>query len=337
METLRLGVILGLTGTLCSGKSSIAEYLQICYGFQIVNLDSKALYPELSSKPYVEDSDEVTYREEAARCVLHSLEENMQTNYVVFPITLARELEVFRQSTSFMLIGVDGPVAKRFEHYKKKYSKAKTSVQDFCKLDDKVNYGLENYPSNVYECVYIADKVLLNCSEQEDLHAQLRALDVLNPEHLRPNWDTYFIRLAELASTRSNCMKRPIGAIIVKDHRIVATGYNGTPYGTINCCEGGCERCNSGAREGTKLDLCACVHAEANAILHAGRLASVGGTLYTSTFPCLACSKTVIQAGITRIVYHKSYDNSEISQHMLNQAGIEVVQHSPIIPSPVLD
>lgn len=255
-------------------------------------------------------------------------------HYVVFPITLGCELEVFRQKTYFMLVGVDAPIMKRFEYYKKKYNKSKALIQDFSKLDDKINYGLEDYPSAVYECIYIADKVLLNCTDREALYSQLRALDVLNAEHLRPSWDTYFIRLAELASTRSNCMKRPIGAIIVRNQRIVATGYNGTPYGTTNCCEGGCARCNSGAREGTMLDLCTCVHAEANAILHAGRRGSIGATLYTSTFPCLMCSKTVIQAGISRVVYHKSYDNSEISLQMLLQAGIEIVQHSPVVPAP---
>jgi len=254
--------------------------------------------------------------------------------YDVYTITLAVELEVFRQKTYFMLVGVDGPVMKRFEFYKKKYNKSKTTIQDFSKLDDKINYGLEDYPSNVYECIYIADKVLLNCTDREGLYSQLRALDVLNPEHLRPGWDTYFIRLAELASTRSNCMKRPIGAIIAKNHRIIATGYNGTPYGTTNCYEGGCDRCNSGARAGTMLDLCTCVHAEANAILHAGRALCLGSVLYTSTFPCLMCSKTVIQAGISRVVYHKPYDNSEVSMQMLMQAGVEIVQHSPIVPAP---
>jgi dCMP deaminase len=253
---------------------------------------------------------------------------------VIFPITLACEVEVLRQKTFFMLVGVDGPVSRRFEHYKKKYNKSKANVLDFTKLDDKINYALEDYPSNVYECLYTADKVLFNCTDREGLYGQLRALDVLNAEHLRPGWDTYFIRLSELASTRSNCMKRPTGAIIVRRNRIVATGYSGTPYGTTNCCEGGCEVCNSEAREGTMLDLCTCVHAEANAILHAGRAHCLGGTLYSSTFPCLLCSKIVIQSGISRVVYHKPYEGSEIGQQMMGQAGIEVLQHSPIVPSP---
>lgn len=266
--------------------------------------------------------------------MLRIIEESWQAHYVVFPITLSCELEVFRQKTYFMLVGVDGPITKRFDFYKKKHNKSRALIQDFSKLDDKINYGLDDYPSNVYECIYIADKVLLNLTDREALYLQLRALDVLNAEHIRPSWDTYFIRLSELAATRSNCMRQPIGTIIVKDHRIVATGYNGTPYGTTNCFEGGCERCLQTLREGEMGDLCTCLHAEANAMLFSGRSQTIGSTMYTSAFPCLTCSKTIIQSGLVRVVYHRSIENSENCLQMLLQSGIEVQQHSPVVPAP---
>ena len=136
-------------------------------------------------------------------------------------------------------------------------------------------------------------------------------------EHLRPTWDTYFMALASLASLRSNCMKRRVGAVLVRDKRVVSTGYNGTPRGVTNCNEGGCGRCNSNedgfgdreveeeetiqeAEEGKKLnrvgqglDACVCLHAEENALLEAGRERVSGGraeaaVLYCNTFVSLS-------------------------------------------------
>ena len=89
-------------------------------------------------------------------------------------------------------------------------------------------------------------------------------------------------------------MKRAVGAVIVNDHRIVSTGYNGTPFNSKNCNEGGCERCNSNVRSGVGLDQCLCIHAEENSVIEAGRAKSNGGTCYVTTFPCLNCAKTLV-------------------------------------------
>jgi dCMP deaminase len=121
----------------------------------------------------------------------------------------------------------------------------------------------------------------------------------------RPSWDEYFMKIAEEASTRSNCLRRKVGAVIVKQRTIISTGYNGTPIGVKNCFEGGCPRCLSDAEPGQGYDTCICVHAEANAILLAARHgnATEGGVLYTSLRPCFSCLKEAVQAGIREIVY----------------------------------
>ena len=135
------------------------------------------------------------------------------------------------------------------------------------------------------------------------------------------------MKLADLAAQRSNCMKRGNGAIIVKDKRIVSTGYNGTPFKHLNCNEGGCFRCNSNVSQGLQLDQCKCLHAEESAVVEAGRPKTMGGTIYTTSFPCLLCTKMIIQAGINRIVFNKDYD-SELSKEMLSCcADIEIVHH----------
>jgi len=121
----------------------------------------------------------------------------------------------------------------------------------------------------------------------------------------RPSWDEYFMRIAEDASTRSNCLRRKVGALIVKQRNIISTGYNGTPIGVKNCFEGGCPRCQSDVEPGQGYDTCICVHAEANAILLAARHgnATEGGVLYTTLRPCFACLKEAVQAGIQEIVF----------------------------------
>jgi dCMP deaminase len=123
----------------------------------------------------------------------------------------------------------------------------------------------------------------------------------------RPSWDEYFMNMAEDASTRSNCLRRKVGALVVKQRSIISTGYNGTPIGVKNCFEGGCPRCLSDVQPGQGYDTCICVHAEANAILLAARHgnATEAGVLYTTMRPCFSCLKEAIQAGITEIVYER--------------------------------
>ena len=110
---------------------------------------------------------------------------------------------------------------------------------------------------------------------------------------VRPNWDTYFMRLAYLIASRTNCMKRAVGCVIVQNNRIISAGYNGTPFGIKNCNEGGCGRCNSMCPSGTDLDNCYCINAEENAVIEAGRQKSDGATIYVTTYPCLMCAKKI--------------------------------------------
>ncbi|KAJ2695799.1 Deoxycytidine monophosphate (dCMP) deaminase [Coemansia sp. IMI 209128] len=165
-----------------------------------------------------------------------------------------------------------------------------------------------------------------------ELHKHLDHLDLLNPERLRPSWDTYFMLLSELASHRANCMKRKVGCILVKDNQIIATGYNGTPKGITNCNEGGCPRCNDGTPCGVSLDHCLCIHAEENALLEAGRgrvRNATGVVLYCNTCPCLGCAKKIVQVGVKVVVYSKGYGMDQLTLKLFKEANIVVRQHTP--------
>jgi len=148
----------------------------------------------------------------------------------------------------------------------------------------------------------------------------------------RPDWDTYFMLQAEIAKLRSNCLTRHIGAVIVKENRQIATGYNGTPSGIRNCFEGGCPRCVARSqgrlKSGESLDRCLCTHAEANAIMQCaifGNSGSTkGATLYSTFSPCIECSKMAISIGIKRIVVISDYP--EDGSQLLNEAKVELVK-----------
>ncbi|GCE99508.1 deoxycytidine monophosphate (dCMP) deaminase [Zygosaccharomyces mellis] len=157
--------------------------------------------------------------------------------------------------------------------------------------------------------------------------ASLREPDNAFSPPLRPSWDTYFMKLATLAASRSNCMKRKVGCVIVRDRRVIATGYNGTPRHLTNCFNGGCPRCNDG--DSQNLHTCLCLHAEENALLEAGRdRVGANATLYCDTCPCLTCSVKLVQTGITEVIYSQSYRMDEASFKVLISAGIRVRQFS---------
>jgi dCMP deaminase len=151
---------------------------------------------------------------------------------------------------------------------------------------------------------------------------------------MRPTWDEYFIKIAKLVASRSNCSSRHVGAVIVKEKMIVSTGYNGTPRGIKNCDEGGCKRCedkkNGIIKSGERLDECVCVHAEENAILQAAYhgVHVNGSTLYTSLCPCRFCTKHIINAGIKKVYYSENYSLDEISIALFAEAGVELIKYS---------
>ena len=123
----------------------------------------------------------------------------------------------------------------------------------------------------------------------------------------RPSWPEYFMTIAEMVAKRSTCLRRHVGAILVKDKRILATGYNGAPAGLKHCEEVGCIRQNASIPSGERHELCRGLHAEQNAIIQAAYhgISIAGSTLYCTNKPCVIFSKMLINAGIRKIIYEK--------------------------------
>ncbi len=141
----------------------------------------------------------------------------------------------------------------------------------------------------------------------------------------RPSNDEYFMNMAQLVSTRSTCMRRKVGAVIVKEKRVLSTGYNGSPKGTRHCDEVGCIREKLNVPSGTRHELCRGVHAEQNAVTQAAYFGvSVDGSvIYTTTYPCSLCAKILINAGIKEIIYSEGYPD-DLAKDLLVEAGIVI-------------
>ncbi len=140
----------------------------------------------------------------------------------------------------------------------------------------------------------------------------------------RPDWDTYFMDIAHVVSSRGNCSRRKVAAVVVKERRLISTGYNGTPRGTRNCCDGGCARCASDAPSGSALGDCICSHAEENSITQAAYhgISLKGSTIYVTLSPCLTCAKMIINSGIVEVVYDEDYHFSEQTRSLFAEAGV---------------
>ncbi|MDO3380024.1 deoxycytidylate deaminase [Geoalkalibacter halelectricus] len=147
----------------------------------------------------------------------------------------------------------------------------------------------------------------------------------------RPSWPEYFMDITRLVAKRSTCLRRQVGAVIVKDKNILATGYNGTPSGITHCSEVGCLRQKMQVPSGERHELCRGLHAEQNAIIQAAKhgINISGGTLYCTNTPCIICTKMIINAGLASVVYDDGYPDA-LSLDMLAEAGVETLSFAAI-------
>lgn len=147
-----------------------------------------------------------------------------------------------------------------------------------------------------------------------------------NKERLvRPSWDEYFMEIAEIVKQRSTCLRRKVGAVIVKNNRILTTGYNGAPPGAKHCDEIGCLRESMSIPSGERHELCRALHAEQNAVIQAAKygIPIEEASIYTTTYPCVICAKILIASGIKRIIYRGGYPD-ELSGRFIKDSGIKI-------------
>lgn len=297
-------MFIGISGLPYSGIDDVADYL-------VEELNFKRVYLR-----HGDSNDELHF--DTVDELVSYVTPRWQTHYVLAGIDSAAELKSLEVRPFFLHLTVDAPLLESYERAKK--TSSDLTLEAFIDDMEKRKYAKE------LTKVANSAKVHLVNKNGSNLRSQLAKMDLMETARVRPSWDAYFMRLADLAAERSNCMKRQVGCVIVRDSRVICTGYNGTPRGAVNCNEGGCARCNSG-EAGAALSTCLCLHAEENALLEAGR-ERIRDTskLYCNTCPCLTCSIKIVQAGIKEVIYSKSYNMDEMSSKVLHDAGVTLRQ-----------
>lgn len=257
--------------------------------------------------------------------------EHWQADYVTTSIHDETVVDALSHRPFFILVHVDAPISVRWQRFKDRCAKAlltPPTLEQFVLRNDQHLYDPQTGLASLASRARI--KLLNNTMCLSSLHRSLDSVNITDQSRLRPTWDHYFMTLASLAARRSNCMRRQVGCVLVREKRVMSTGYNGTPRHITNCNEGGCPRCNAGGGGGTGLATCLCIHAEENALLEAGRERVGGGAvLYCNTCPCLTCSIKIVQVGITEVVYSQSYYMDAEAAKLFEHAGVKLRQFSP--------
>lgn len=329
-----MSIVIGLAGENCAGKGTVAEYLKKKSFYylslsDVIREELKEEGKEITRTNLIEKGNEL--REEFGPGILATktaAKIEKDKNYVIDSVRNPAETNELKKIPGFVLFYVTASPETRFERMKARDREEDPKTLEAFKHIEELEAGKgDKNKQDLLGTIQMTDKTITNDSDLVELYERVdSALAEVSEEFKpgRPSWDDYFMSIAKVVASRSNCVKRKVAAIIVRDKRVVSTGYNGTPRGTRNCNEGGCPRCNKFSESGKELEDCYCSHGEENAIVQASYhgISIKGATLYTTFSPCLLCTKMIINAGISEVIYNADYPMSEVPLGLLREAGV---------------
>jgi dCMP deaminase len=332
LTTMRIGV----AGPNAAGKGEVVKLLER-RGFYPASL-SDVIRDDLARDGLEPTRENLIERGRALRARFGSsvLAERVQRklapdrNHVIDSIRHPDEVEALRAGGEFVLLWVEASPQARFARSRSRGRAGDADTfERFQELEARELGSADAAMQQLLAVKALADVTLANDGSLAELDQRVE--EVLRERlffRARPSWDEYFMNIARVVASRSNCVKRKVGAVIALDRRIISTGYNGTPRGIRNCNEGGCPRCAGAAESGTRLDECLCSHAEENSITQSAYhgVTVRGGTIYTTFCPCLICTKMIINAGLAEVVYDAHFPLGEVSIALFREAGVKVRQ-----------
>ncbi len=325
-------MIIGLTGTNASGKTTIVNHLKND-GFKTFSLSDVirdeliTRKMEISRENLIRVGNELREKHGPAVLAERIKEEiNISDDCVIDSIRNVQEVKALRELNGFFLISIDSPAEQRF-----KRAKGRGRIENVSNLEAFV--AMENREKssvltqqNIAECMRQADYTIFNDGTIKKLQHKLAdILDELQ-NRTRPSWDKYFMKMAFLVAERSTCLRHHVGAIIVKDKHVLTTGYNGAARNTDDCLTLGCLRNQLKIRSGERHEICRAIHAEQNAIIQAGvhGVTIEGATLFCTHRPCIICAKMIVNAGIKEVVTCDSYpDDYNLVLELFEQADVK--------------
>jgi len=334
-----MALIIGVTGYISSGKDTVAEYLQK-KGFFHISLsnilreDLKRLGMEVTRDNLIELGNEIRTKHGGgilAERAMGRMEPDK--NYVVTSIGRVDEIMTLRNHKNFKLIFVDAPQKKRFEWFvSRKREEEPLTYNQFMKLEKFESKGSNAQHREFDNCKKKADIILNNNGTLEELKDKVEK--ILKDVEKRPDWDEYFFGIMDAVAKRATCDRGRAGCIIVKNKKILATGYVGSPIGLEHCDEAGHILEKTHHIEGEERWHCVrTAHAEQNAVAQAARhgVSIDGATIYVQMEPCLMCAKLLINSGINEIICRKQYHGAHLSREFLEKANVKLTVREKVL------
>ncbi|MBT4935871.1 AAA family ATPase [Candidatus Woesearchaeota archaeon] len=331
-------MIIGVTGNYCSGKDAVAAILQ-GKNFYHVSF-SDLLRNELTTRKQKITRDKLIelgnhLRTKQGASVLSKLalqEIKDGENHVFTSIRNPSEVEHLTQREDFILVNVTAPESVRLKRIIQRNREEDPKTLKELREKESIENSNDSNSQQLQRVIDMAKITIVNDSTLEKLTEKVHKLvrdQLYKLQDSRPNWDTYFMNIAEAVKMRCTCMSAKKGAVIVKEKQIISTGYNGTPKGIEHCNAGGCKRCTSRhlglIKSGVYSEPCICAHSEENAIVQAAHngTSTKGATIYTTFTPCVTCSKMIINAGIKEVVSKVIYPDDDGKQ-LLQGADVKL-------------
>lgn len=323
-------MIIGLTGSLCAGKGEVANYLKNL-GFSYFSL-SDVLRGEADKSGIAKTRDNLItlgnkFRKEYGNGVLAKKIKEIvpqDVNIIIDSIRNPEEVRELKKLHSFIFIGVDALEETRFARMlaRKRQGDPKT-LEEFRGINEDLK---PEHGQQVQKCMKMADCIVVNNATIDRLHKKIDKLlkDFGFEKSGRLSIDEYFLKIASVVAERSTCKRHKIGAIAVKDKKIITTGYNGAATGMKDCLELGCLKDELGIKSGTRHEICRAIHAEQNAIIQAALhgVSLEGATIYCTHSPCILCAKMLVNAKIKRFVTYSDYADKEFLK-LFRERGID--------------
>lgn len=329
-------MIIGITGETGSGKDTVAGYL-VEYGFLHYSL-SDVIREKLREQGKPLDREHAiamgnALREKHGDSVLAmEILKKIETgkDYVVTSIRHPAEIGALKQHPEFVLVKINTPQRLRYERWRQRQDASQPiehlTFADFQALDAR-EYEGGIHGQNLRACMEMAHDVIMNDSSKDVLKERVeRIREKLKKGERRLSWDEYFLGIMREVGKRATCDRGKSGCLIVKNKRILTTGYVGSPIGLAHCDDAG-HLMHEVLQDGVITQHCIrTTHAEQNALLQAARhgISVEGGTLYCKMEPCHVCAKMIINAGIKRVVAEKRYQRADLSRQSFKEAGVQL-------------
>lgn len=332
-------MIIGVTGLFCSGKDTVAEILKEMNFFHVsfsdlIRDEINRRKEKITRDALIKVGNELRTSFGADILARKALEKAQDgENYVFTSIRNSSEVMLLQQRKDFLLINAVSPDKVRLQRIIQRNREEDPKTMQELKEKEKKESSDGANDQQLHKVAKMAKVTINNNSTKEALKNKVEKLikDYLYVLHnQRPDWDTYFMNIAEQVKLRSTCLSAKKGAILVRDKMILSTGYNGSPKGIKHCLDGGCKRCTlrhlGKMKSGVYQEPCICSHSEENAIVLAAYngVSTHDSVLYTTFTPCVVCAKMIINAGIIKVVTKMNYPDDD-GKELLRQARIKVV------------